>query len=246
MAFITPSYSAADIFLSKKICLLPQTVHFPSLIIPLHTEHPLVTGCIPCRHRAQTCRSPLFTGTPHTTHQDGRTRSRQAVPGLFDHERYLVGSATPASMNPFRLIWQLSQVPQDVPSSPGSSAAVSKAVINSETMARHYYLGLCKAYKGRFNDKGLSLNSRLCPGGGHGAEGLEKLRAAVRIAAVVNGIGPDKDMGGADRLRVAQGVGQKNNVSCRNVGIRYPLGSRVLVLGHIDSRRLHQGGAEYG
>ena len=74
---------------------------------------------------------------------------------------------------------------------------------------------------------------------GHRGEGGDVLRPAIGIAAVVDGVDAEEDVGGADRLGVGQRQRQQHRVSRRHVGDRDAVGHLVgrAILGHSDGGR---------
>ncbi len=55
---------------------------------------------------------------------------------------------------------------------------------------------------------------------GHSFEGLDEVRPAVRIPAVIDGIDTDEDVRSSQDLRPGKGIGQKDGVSGGNIGDR--------------------------
>src|SRR6266545_3644631 len=76
---------------------------------------------------------------------------------------------------------------------------------------------------------------------GHLFEGTDVLRAAVRVAAVVKRVDPDKYVAGLERLRPSQRERQKDGVTGGHVGNRDPLahlaGTATLRHRHVRGQR---------
>ncbi len=68
---------------------------------------------------------------------------------------------------------------------------------------------------------------------GHVFEGLEERRAAVGVAGVVDGVGADEQIGGADNFGQTQQQGEHDGIAGRHIGDRN-LVVCFAVFGHID------------
>lgn len=101
-----------------------------------------------------------------------------------------------------------------IAASAGSSLGVrviagdGHAVIHAKAMAGFYDLGFGHLDQGGFNGQDCFFGDP-CFGGqiGHGLEGIDKFRAAVRVAGKINGSNPDIDGCGLENFSPCHGIG---------------------------------------
>ncbi len=122
----------------------------------------------------------------------------------------------------------------------GIVAGVGQAVIDAQLDAAADDLGFGPAdQRGVDGESQPALDARLRGQVGHRGERGDVLRPAVGIAAVVDRVDAEEDVGRADRLGIGQRQRQQHRVPRRHVGDRDAVGHLVgrSILGHVDRGR---------
>ena len=95
---------------------------------------------------------------------------------------------------------------------------MGKAVVEAQFEAPPNNLSLGESQQGGVDlHPNLPLYPCLCSQGGHSFEGFEIFGTAIGITAVVNGVGTDEDVAGAQYLGPGQGKGEEDGVAGRNI-----------------------------